>query len=181
MESAPILVALIAVAISLVSLMRTRGIEEKRRSIEVGTYVGTYYSEVRSWAGDVIDKMTDAVFLCDLDPKKMPEGRFFEIRHQLLADLSSLLDRGRLYIPNVDETVVGTWKQSAYRGLREDALNCLTEVFKFVKSINWEDQSQNKPKRREIVNQKREFTSQLQVFLDVRKIAREIKRLANEI
>ncbi len=175
------LIALLAVALSLVALVRTRVSEERRRKLEVAAHLREYYGGIRAWGERVIEKLTDAVYLCELDPQRMQPGEFFERRRQMRADLSSLLDKGRLYLPNTNEEVVGLWKPGAYRGLREAALDHLERGHALVESLDYEKQTPNLPKRQQIVDAKRGFTSEIQDVLDVRKTSNEVRRLANEI
>ena len=111
----------------------------------------------------------------------MQKGEFFERRHQMRTALSSLLDKGRLYLPNTNEEVVGLWKLGAYRGLRPAALHHLACGYKLVESLDYEKHEPNKAKRQQIVDIKREVTSEIQDLLNVRKTLNEVRRLPNEI
>ena len=175
------LLAVVALVISLVALIRTRVSEDRRRKLEVATHLQQYYGRIRVWAEEVIQKLSDAVFLCELDPERMDCGEFFKRRHQMRADLSSLLDQGRLYLPNTDQEKVGISKPSAYRGLRQAALNCVNDSYELVESLDYAKHDPNKQVRQELVDAKRKFTSEMQDLLDIRKTSSEIIRLAREI
>ena len=181
MEIITQLIALLAVALSLIALVRTRVSEDRRRRLEVAAHLQEYYGGIRDWGERVIEKLTDAVFLCELDPQRMEDGQFFERRRQMRADLSSLLDKGRLYLPNTNQDVVGLWKPSAYRGLRQAALERLNRGYELVETLNYEMREPNRPIRQQLVDVKREFTSEIQDVLDIRKTSNEIRRLAKEI
>ena len=135
-------ISLLAVAISFYALIRTRMSENRRRQLEVEVHLQQYYSGVRNWAEQVIQKLTDAAFLCELDPQKMRDTEFFERRRQMRSDLSSLLDKGRLYLPNKNHEEVGLWKSGAYRGLRVAALDLLDRGYKLVESLDYENAQQ---------------------------------------
>lgn len=181
MEVVSILIALLGVTFSLIALVRTRVSEDRRRKLELATHLQEYYGGIRDWSEQVIEKLTDAVFLCELDPQRMEYGQFFERRRQMRADLSSLLDKGRLYMPNTNQDVVGLWKPGAYRGLRQAALSWLDHGYKLVERLNYERREPNKSIRQRTVDVKREFTSEIQDVLDIRKTSSEIRRLAKEI
>ena len=181
MDVVSILTALLGVTLSLIALVRTRVSENRRRKLEVATHLQEYYGGIRNWGEQVIEKLTEAVFLCELDPQKMECGQFFERRRQMRADLSSLLDKGRFYLPNTNQDVVGLWKPGAYRGLRQAALSRLNCGYELVEALNYERHEPNKPIRQQIVDVKREFTSEIQDVLDIRKTSNEIRRLAEEI
>lgn len=167
--------------ISIIALVRTHQVEVKRRRLEVAGYLNEYYRGLREWADLVIDKLSDAAFLCDCDPQKMETGQFFERRNNLLSAVSSLLDRDRLYLPNTNENSVGQWKSSSYRGLRKPALSYLAKAFGLVKSLDYNNKENNKSLQQCIVDAKRNFTSELQAALDVRKITDEVGVRADEI
>ena len=175
------LVSLLAVTVSFIALFRTRVSDGRRRKLEVATHLQEYYGDIRDWAEQVIEKLSYAVFLCELDPNKMGKGEFFERRHQMRADLSSLLDKGRLHLPNTNQEEVGIWKLGAYRGLRQSALDCLNGGYKLVESLDYVNHVPNKPVRQQLVDVKRDFTSEMQDVLDIRKTSNEIMRLAKGI
>ena len=174
-------IALCALVLSYKAFVRAGVSEAKRRELEVATLVQEYYGGIRIWSEQVVEKLTAAIFLCELDPERMEHGQFFELRHQMRADLSSLLDKGRLYLPNTSEEVVGLGKPGAYRGLRQAVLNCLHRGYELVESLNYQKHEPNKSMRKQIVDVKREFTSEMQDVLDIRKISNDIRRLSNEI
>ena len=69
MEVISVLTALLALLVSLVALVRTRVSEARRWKLEVATHLQEYYGGIRVWGNQVIEKLTDAIFLCKLDPQ----------------------------------------------------------------------------------------------------------------
>ena len=136
---ASLVVALVSVVIAFVALRRTRQSEEKRRKLEVAAHLNHYYGDAKKWAHCVIDKLTDAAFLCEHDPKRMKDGEFFKRLNDLRSELSALLDKGRLLFPNEKEKVIGLWKEGAYRGLRQEALDVAVSGYDLVRSIDYKD------------------------------------------
>ncbi len=177
----PIGIAFLGLVISVISLRRTRISAKKERKIQVATHVHTYYKDIRKWAEETIAELSEAAFLCELDPKRMPDGEFYKKRRSARARLSTLLDQGRLFLPNLKHDIIGTWKECAYRGLRPAALDYLSEVYDLVESLDYKNQTPNKPKRKQIVDAKRKFVSEIQDILDVRRTTKEVRRLAQEI
>ena len=174
------LISLLAATVAFIALFRTRVFEDRRRKLEVAAHLQEHYGDIRDWAEQVIEKLSYAVFLCELDPNKMG-GEFFERRHQMRADLSSLLDKGRLYLPNTKQEEVGIWKPGAYRGLRQAALDCLNTDYQLVESLDYANHARNTPIRQQLVDVKQDFTSEMQDVLDIRRTSNEIMRLAKEI
>ena len=61
-----------------------------------------YFEEFRKWADQVAEALTEAIHLCDLDPLKTTGEPFFERRHRLRITLSSMIDKGRWFFPNIE-------------------------------------------------------------------------------
>lgn len=176
-----ICLALATAIIAIVALFSTRRFDKERRKIEVGAHIHAYFRDMRNWAMLVIEKLTEAMILSELDPKKMRCGEFFEQRQQLRCDLSSLLDQGRLFLPNTSEKNIGLFKSEAYRGLRQESLDHLEKGYELVQSLDYKNQEPNRIKRQSIVDAKRDFTSELQGILEVRKTAVSVSGLVDEI
>lgn len=173
--------SVISAIIALIALIRTRVSNAKQRKLQVASHVHGYFKTLHEWSDAVIADLTDAAFLCELDPKRLPEGEFFERRRGLRAKLSSLFDRGRLLLPNSDTTLIGLSKHPAYRGLRPPALDRLYEACELLDSIDYQERVPNLPKRQLLIDLKREFVSEMQEALDVRRTAELVRTLANEI
>jgi transposase len=48
-----------------------------------------YFGELRKWADEVCNTMSEAVHACDLNPQNMEAGQFYMVRHELLHKLSA--------------------------------------------------------------------------------------------
>ena len=144
-----------------------------RRSENVKT-LREYNNDLRNWADTVVDKMTIAGHICDIDPKK--DDRFFDTRQSLLIELSSLVDKGRFFLPNKGIDEYGHHKASAYKGFRSEALNHIVACYNLVKKIDYIDCNKNKELRKDIMDTKRSFVSAIQDRLDPRKFEREVRK-----
>ncbi len=175
------LISAIALIISVISLIRTHITSQRQRELQIAGYVSSYLRDFRQWADEVIRKMTEAAFLCELNPVKMKDNEFFRQRHDLRTQFSALLDRGRFFLPNEHYESLGTSKPSAYRGLRQEALNKLAEATELLNKVDYTDSSKNAPYRHEFVKLKKEFVSGLQTDLEVRRGAEIVKQLTYEL
>jgi type II secretory pathway pseudopilin PulG len=176
-----ILVSVIAAAIALYEAKRARASALEERQLQILTYRREYLKDLRSWAERVLQLIGEAVFACDLDPKRQANPSFFELRHKIARDLSVLLDQGRWFLPNEKADEHGVEKPGAYRGLRPEALNAVAEAFNLVDQMSYTDQAVNKAKREGLVEAKRNFTSEVQHALDPRARNAEMEALAREI
>jgi hypothetical protein len=131
-----------------------------------------YFSEMRRWADAGCDQLSEAVHLCDLDPATSAVD-FVACRHALRVSLSSLIDRGRWFFPNLRDHEVGVDRDKAYRGFRPPVLDELVAAYRLVGKLDPEGHASNAELREPLVSAKRRFSSEIQVYLDPRK--REMK------
>ena len=65
-----VLVSVIAAAIALYSANRARISAQESRQLQVLTYRREYLKDLRCWAEKVLQLIGEAVYACDLDPKR---------------------------------------------------------------------------------------------------------------
>jgi hypothetical protein len=127
--------------------------------------------EVRAWGDEVVDLLSRAFLLCELNPAKSP-AEFFEIRHELIHESSALLDRGRFFFPNVYKEQFGTNKPEAFRGIRPQILDLMKLVYELTRSIDYsaEGTNINGELRKAFIEVKRYFISIIQRAVDFRTV-----------
>ncbi len=172
---AVLMASIIGMGVSAFFAVRTRRDARLSQRIQTIALRRQYFSDVRKWADEVSDTITEAALLCDIDPARSTD--FFERRHRLRWTLSSLLDRGRWYFPNVEESEYGYWKETAYQGFRQPILDNVLAVYRAVGALDCQQQEPNQSKREIMIKQKREFVSWIQKFVDPRILEDELSRL----
>ncbi len=130
-----------------------------KKEIEDYRLVRDYNKELKEWSNNVINLMTTAAHLCLIDPKK--DANFYSKRHDLLISLSTELDKGRFFLPNINRDAVGKDKLYAYRGIRKESLSAIFRAYVWVKRIDYFEQKKNIPIKKMIINTKRVFVSEL--------------------
>lgn len=126
-----------------------------------------YFEDMKKWAEQVCDAMTEALHLCDLDPSKVTGESFFDRRHRLLITLSSLADRGRWFFPNVTLDAHGSDKEPAFRGYRQEVLNGIISGYRFLEIMDYIRPENNRTMVRDgLVQAKRVFVSSVQIALN---------------
>lgn len=161
--AASLATSIMAISVSVRNFRRTKKFEEDR----------TYRDKINGWGVQVIDVMSEANALClnELQRKhdESQEGAriFSDRKSEIQTRLSSLLDQGRLYIPNTGSKAYGTEKEPAFRGFRQEELSCIAAVLDCVDSLSFNDAKNNAGElRKEIVKCKRTFTSCMQRRMD---------------
>lgn len=157
-------VAVLALIFSVVSFCLSR--RERRLSVQL-----QYYAQLRSWADQTVDLLSEAAFLAACDPERMPPAPndFFTKRGEMMAAVSALIDRGRWFLPNTDPDKYGQRKAEAYQGFRQEALNYLVAVHEKVRDLNYTTGDGNKDRQKSLVCLKRGFVSEIQEVLASRK------------
>ena len=174
-------VASVAALTSIYFSVRTRDDTITQQRVQVLSLKHRSDTELRKWADAVSERMTDAIFLCDLDPARMAEDEFFRQRHALRRRLSALTDRGRWFLPNITNNDHGKEKPVAYQGHRQLALNCVVETFRIVSNFDCKEQAPNKKTQPQLINTKRDFVAEIQTILDPRKRDQETATLIESV
>ncbi len=140
--------------------------QKQFQEVELANWTHQYHAEIRAWADHVVDAMSTAVLLCDLDPAKCEDLSLFERRHAALVRLSALIDSGRWFFPN--ENLLGDRGQRriVFRGYRDPILDPVATAYEHLKNLNYKDQTENRALRAQLVAVKREFTDKMQIVLD---------------
>jgi hypothetical protein len=140
-----------------------------------------YFEDVRKWADQLADVLTEAIHLCDLDPRQVEGESFFNRRHRLRNALSSMIDRGRWFFPNIVADDHGADKELGYRGYRHEVLDGLVEAYRCVQRIDYANPQNNKTTRDALTSSKRHFVGQVQEILDPGGSAKEFARIFDDV
>lgn len=125
-----------------------------------------HFLALRVWSDQISDLFSEVIHFCELDPEKCPSGSFFERRNKYRIALSSMIDRGRWFFPNLNTESHGQGKELAFRGYRQDVLNSLVDAYNSVTDINYVTRCRNDDLKKRIVTAKKRFVSEIQSILD---------------
>ena len=140
-----------------------------------------YFATLRTWADQVSDLLSDAIHFSELDPQRGPDGSFFERRNRLRIAVSSMIDRGRWFFPNLHTDKFGQHKEQAFQGYRQEILNSLVAAYDALTHIDYKTAANNPPRRVELVTAKRLFVSEVQDVLDPACRDQEFRKITHEI
>jgi hypothetical protein len=140
-----------------------------------------YFEDFRTWADQAVESLTEAIHLCDLDPNKVQDESVFSRRHRLRIAISSMIDKGRWFYPNIILDEHGAHKEEAYRGYRHELLDGLVEAYGSLQRLDYENQKNNWSVRKDLTAAKRHFVSQVQIILDPSRRNEEFERMCSEV
>jgi hypothetical protein len=125
-----------------------------------------YFEDFQKWADQLADALTEAEHLCDLDPKQVAGEPFFDRRHRLQITISSMVDRGRWFFPNIVTDDHGADKEPGYQGYRPKLLDGPVDAYNCLKKLDCQQRENNQSIRKDLTKAKREFVGQVQKILD---------------
>jgi hypothetical protein len=132
--------------------------------------ISQWRREIRTWADEAIGVLAKAGHSTTkrgLDAEKEIDA--------YRVDLSSLIDRGRFFLPNEQEEEIDIHKPCAYRGLRHRSLDALMAAYRVLGDELSIDGFPDK--KTALFQIRREFVSILQAIIEPRYVNREIARL----
>jgi hypothetical protein len=158
-----VLIAAIAALIGALAALAAYFASTTQNRLTAANSAGDWLRDLRDWASEGIDILTEASSYCPRDLTSATEADRDTIK-RCRCRLSALVDRGRLLLPNMHESVYGDRKESAYRGYRHHALDALVAAERVLdgKARLWEFPD---PKVA-LIGLRREFVSIMQTILD---------------
>jgi hypothetical protein len=176
-----VLVSIISAAVSVVFAQRARRDIRNQGRLQVMALRQERYAAFQQWADEVIEVMTEAIFLCDagedLGAVTKPASRTLLIRQRL----SALVDRGRLFLENEAREAFSEAKPIAYQGFRRAELDPIVEAFRALRDLDLASTEQRKGCRKELWEQRKNFVSGAQLLLSPRGREQEIEALVREL
>ncbi len=131
--------------------------------------------DVRNWASEAIEVLSEATYMCS-DTESVGGkdiGSVLSCRYRL----SSLIDSGRFFFPNIRRDEHGTDKPFAYRGFRHAVLDPLVAA---ERVLGGGHTGRFRNRKEAVVAMKREFVSSIQRIIDPKGENEEIARMVRE-
>ena len=132
--------------------------------------------DIIQWSNATIDTISRAELLLRSAHRYLETKEYLVLRDESLAALSSAVDKGRLYFPNVEADSYGIEKESAYRGHRQPILDELVAIYDLIKDLDPAVSSGFPAKLDEFAKRKRAFVSEAQSEVEPRRRLTFLKR-----
>lgn len=133
------------------------------------SWLDQYLTNVRIWAEEACDNISIAIHAVQVDGLRRDE-----LLHTSLHKLSSLIDRGRWFFPNLWSDEYGQHKEPAYHGIRQPILDYLVDAYRVIETLLKAKDNDNVL---DLVHSQRMFVSEVQQVLNPRRREQEIKRI----
>jgi hypothetical protein len=125
-------------------------------------------NDIIHWSNRALDAFCSAEMLLHQEYWASSDKAGYEKeRFTIMRELSSCIDQGRLYFPNINKDSYGLHKESAFQGMRHLALDCLVWTYDLLRNESGYDKTDDFDGRRaEVTKYKREFVSEVQSEVD---------------
>lgn len=117
-------------------------LQRRARRIQKLLTWNQYREPIKLYADEVVDVLSETEALCEVDPEKNPVY-FWERYNKILANFSSLRDKGKFIIPNYVPSASVEDRNAAYKGIRHEAIECVCVAYKVTVAINYTVQLYN--------------------------------------
>lgn len=113
-----IVVAVLSAVIAVFGALVSRNETRKQRALQMENLRHSIDAQSLSWGNACIDTLNRAAMFARTRQHQANDQSFFQQRVNMLLAISSLVERGRLFFPNIDPGSKGGEKEGAYRGSR---------------------------------------------------------------
>lgn len=130
------------------------------------------------WSNRALDCFCSAEMILKQEYRAvMPQAEYEKVRLATMRDISSCIDQGRLFFPNLHHDRKGHDKPAAYRGSRPPALDCLVFAHDLLgQAAHHQDIHAIEAGHDEVTKFRRDFISVVQSELDPRGLIRFLKQ-----
>ncbi len=174
-----VLIAIGSAIVALVGAFISRAETQKQRTLQEENLRHAIDAQSLGWGNQCIDILNRASMFAKTRQFQKDDNSFIQQRVNLMLALSSLVERGRLFFPNIDPSSKGAEKEGAYRGSRPPILDVLMYAYYELEGMSRTDgpTAQNSS---EFIDQcRRLLVSELQAHVDPRRRDRVFKRYDN--
>lgn len=118
------------------------------------------------WGNEAINITSKASTFAQHIPERTDQIDFNKDQDEILSTLSAIIDRGRMFFPNVDTDAKGQHKATAFRGSRPPMLDALVWAHMEIEALTLTDKYVGANSCEFIVGCRRLLVSELQIYLD---------------
>lgn len=124
-ENLEVLIAVLSAGVAVIGALLSRAETRKQRVLQLENLRQGIDTQSLGWGNMCIDTLTRAATFARTRAYQTNDAAFLQQRVNLMLAISSLVERGRLFFPNIDPENFGTHREAAYRGIRAPILDCL--------------------------------------------------------
>ena len=174
--NAEIFIGILSAIVALISAVVARGETAKQRKLQTERLRQSIDAASLEWGGAAIDTMARCATFVRTRHMHGNEAAFLAAKTNMLIVLSTLVDRGRMFFPNIDPDGKGVEKEGAYRGSRPPILDALMFTYREIEAVTREGGPPSEECADFIDECRRLLVSELQAHLDPRRLDEIVER-----
>ncbi|MEM6534592.1 MAG: hypothetical protein AAGA24_02415 [Pseudomonadota bacterium] len=164
-----VLVAILSAIVAVMGAVLSRAETRRQRRVHEENLRHAIDAQSLSWGNACIDILVKAAMFARTRQHHQNDASFLQQRVNLMLAVSSLVERGRLFFPNVDPASKGADKEGAYRGDRPPVLDALMYVYYELDALTRTDGPTAQNSGDFIDDCRRLVVSELQAHVDPRR------------
>ncbi|MEX1249738.1 MAG: hypothetical protein WEA77_00885 [Hyphomonas sp.] len=170
------IIAVLSAGVAVISALIARGETRRQRKLQTERLRQSIDAASIDWGNAAIDTLARAAMFARTRQLQANDGSFLANKANLLVALSTLVDRGRLFFPNLNPDKKGAEKEGAYRGQRPPVLDALMWTYHELEALTREGGPSCDDSAAYIDECRRLLVSELQSYLDPRRKDEVVER-----
>lgn len=171
-----IIIGILSAIVAVFSALIARGETRKQRKLATERLRQSIDAASLEWGGAAIDTMARCATFARTRHMHANEAAFLAAKTNMLILLSTLIDRGRMFFPNINPDGSSAEKEGAYRGSRPPILDALMFTYREVEALQREGGLPSEECGDFIDECRRLLVSELQAHLDPRRLDEIVER-----
>ena len=167
---ADVIIAVVSAFVAIISAMIARGETRRQRKLQTERLRQSIDAASLDWGNAAIDILARAAMFARTRNMQANDGAFLGNKANLLVAISTLVDRGRMFFPNLDPDKKGAEKEGAYRGHRPPVLDALMWAYHELEAMTREGGPSSEDSAAYLDECRRLLVSELQAHLDPRRM-----------
>ena len=175
-----VVIALLSAGVAVFGALISRNETRKQRALQMENLRHSVDAQSLAWGNACIDVLNRAAMFARTRQHQANDASFFQQRVNMMLAISSLVERGRLFFPNIDPESKGGEKEGAYRGSRPPVLDALMFAYYEIEALTRQGGPTADNSGEFIEDCRRLVVSELQAHLDPRRRDLVINRYDNQ-
>jgi hypothetical protein len=163
------IVAVLSAAVAVFGALISRNETKKQRMLQQENLRHSVDAQSLGWGNAAIDVLNRAAMFARTRQHQANDASFFQQRVNMMLAISSLVERGRLFFPNIDPASKGSEEEGAYRGKRPPILDALMFAYYEIEAMSRQGGPTADNSAEFIEDCRRLLVSELQAHFDPRR------------
>jgi len=169
-------IAVVSALVAVVSALIARGETKRQRKLQTERLRQSIDAASLDWGNAAIETLVRSAMFARTRHMQANEGGFLANKANLMVAISTLVDRGRMFFPNLNPEKKGAEKEGAYRGHRPPILDAVMWTYHELEAMTREGGPSGDDSAAYIDECRRLLVSELQAHLDPRRMDQIVGR-----